>query len=225
MKINLSASWQDILGSELNSLYFQQLHNELNDIAISWSIVLPGEEEIFNAYNSVDIDDVRVVILGQDPYHGLWQAHWFSFSVRDWVKIPPSLKNIYKEIQYNVWGEIPETWDISMWASQWVFLLNSILTVTYKLPASHRKIGWEKFTDATIKAISDTQGWVVFMLWWNYAKSKTTLIDESKHLILQAPHPSPLSAYTGFFWCKHFIKANDYLKKQWYKQIKWLANK
>lgn len=177
-----------------------------------WETIYPQWSEIFTAFNETPFPDVKVIILGQDPYHGVWQAHWLSFSVQEWVKTPPSLKNIYKEIASDTWIQTADRSGNLLWrAKQWVLLLNAILTVTAKKPASHHWLWWEKFTDTVISLISDMKQWCVFLLRWKFAQSKSTLIDASKHYILKAPHPSPFSAHTWFFWCKHFSKTNEYL--------------
>jgi uracil-DNA glycosylase len=164
---------------------------------------------------------VRVVILGQDPYHGAHQAHGLSFSVPDGVKVPPSLKNIYKELHDDVGKDIPQVGNLEHWAKQGVLLLNATLTVRAGQPGSHQNKGWEQFTDAVIRKLSDDREHLVFMLWGNYAKAKGEHIDRTKHLVLEAAHPSPYSAHSGFFGCKHFSKANAYLKKNGLDPVQW----
>jgi len=225
MVINIHPSREKILGSELQKDYFLDIQENLEEIKTSGATIFPKTENIFAAYNMTPFDDVSVVILGQDPYHGEGQAHGLSFSVPDGVKIPPSLRNIFKEIQSDCGGEMPDSGNLTYLAKQWVFLLNSILTVTAHQGASHRKIWREQFTDATISALSTHHSWLVFMLRWSFAKSKTSLINQQKHVILQAPHPSPLSAYTWFTWCKHFSQANQWLADHGKTPLDRLANK
>lgn len=184
--------------------------------------VYPDPKDIFNAFNLTPFDKVKVVILGQDPYHGEGQAHGLSFSVKDGVKLPPSLKNIYKEIETDL--EIKKDFsngNLESWAKQGVLLLNAVMTVVSGTPSSHKDKGWEEFTDFVIKKISDGREGVVFMLWGNFAKSKKNLIDENKHLILESVHPSPFSAHDGFFGCKHFSLCNKYLRENKKEEIKW----
>jgi uracil-DNA glycosylase len=182
--------------------------------------VYPAGGLIFNAFDTTPFQDVKVVILGQDPYHNPGEAMGLSFSVPQGIKTPPSLQNIYKEINADLALSIPTHGDLTSWAEQGVFLLNAILTVEKNLPASHQKIGWQFFTDAIIKKLSTERAGIVFMLWGNFAKKKKELIDTSKHLVLEAAHPSPLAG-GAFFGCKHFSQANDYLKKNGAKTIDW----
>ena len=184
--------------------------------------VFPKHEDVFRAFELTPFSKVRVVILGQDPYHNDGQAHGLSFSVPTGVALPPSLKNIYKEIESDLGIKKDFTnGNLESWAEQGVFLLNAMLSVVAHTPASHQKIGWEAFTDYVIKTISDKQEHVVFMLWGNFARSKKGLIDTNKHLVLESPHPSPFSAYTGFFGCKHFSQCNTYLELYGHKGIDW----
>ena len=177
---------------------------------------------IFNAFNMLPLDEVKVVILGQDPYHGAGEAHGLSFSVPRGIKIPPSLRNIYKELESDIAGfKAPKHGCLEAWVKQGVFLLNAFLTVVEKTPKSHEKIGWEKFTDAVIKKISDEREGVVFMLWGGFAKKKAELIDKTKHLVLEGAHPSPLAG-NAFQGCKHFSQANDYLKSKGASTIDWI---
>lgn len=184
--------------------------------------VFPNPQDIFRAFSLTPFSQVKVVILGQDPYHDDGQACGLCFSVPDGVAVPPSLKNIYKEIEsdYGVKKDFTKG-NLTSWAQQGVLLLNAILTVVAHTSASHRGKGWEEFTDGVIKTISDKHNHVVFLLWGNYAKSKKVLIDENKHLVLEASHPSPFSAHSGFFGCKHFSKCNQYLKKHGKGEILW----
>jgi uracil-DNA glycosylase len=182
-------------------------------------ICYPPQSDILRAFDLTPINNVHVVILGQDPYHGPGQANGLAFSVHAGQKAPPSLRNILKEVWDDV-GGMPWV-DLSRWAEQGVFLLNAVLTVEEKMPGSHGKYGWEAFTDEVIRTISEYQPHVVFMLWGNYAQKKEALIDTTKHLVLKAPHPSPLSAYQGFFGCKHFSQANAFLEGKGLNAVKW----
>jgi uracil-DNA glycosylase len=183
------------------------------------SVCYPSKADVFRAFELTQLRDIRVVILGQDPYHGAGQANGLAFSVHAGQKAPPSLRNILKEVWDDA-GGMPWV-DLTRWAEQGVFLLNAVLTVEEKKPGSHSNFGWEAFTDEVIRTISQQQPHVVFMLWGNYAQKKTTLIDSTKHLVLQAPHPSPLSAYQGFFGCKHFSQANAFLEGRGLNAVKW----
>ncbi len=213
-------TWATVLASELEQSYYQSLLRRVNE-AYQTQTVFPPQHELFAAFTYCPLPATKVVILGQDPYHGEGQAHGLAFSVPEGVKIPPSLKNIYKELSSDL-GLPPKTsGNLLPWAKQGVLLLNATLTVTQGQPGSHHEFGWEIFTDTVIKTISKQKEHVVFMLWGKYAAAKAGLIDETKHLILTAPHPSPLSAYTGFFGCKHFSKANLYLKQQSLPTITW----
>jgi len=214
--IQLSPAWKQVIWSEFNKQYFKDIQDFLVSEKDSGKIIYPDNKNIFNALNITDFNDIKVVILGQDPYHWTWQAHGLSFSVQDWVKIPPSLRNIHKEI----WVE-RKSGNLTSWAEQWVLLLNAILTVEAWQPASHSKIWWWKFTDEIIRQISLKREWVIFLLWWAFAQQKKELIDSDKHLILTAPHPSPFSAYKWFFWCWHFTQLNEYLKNKWEEEIEW----
>jgi uracil-DNA glycosylase len=181
--------------------------------------VYPKWSDIFNAFNLTPFDKVRVVILGQDPYHGEWEAHGLCFSVQDWVKLPPSLKNIFKELSTDIGMPIPNKWNLTHRAEQWVFLLNASLTVMKDTPNSHKDIWWHTFTDAVIKSISDKKDGVIFLLRWAFAQKKKELIDTSRHTVLEAPHPSPFSVHKWFFWCKHFSKVNEILQSTWSQPI------
>ena len=183
--------------------------------------IYPRGSDIFNAFNFTPFEKIKVVILGQDPYHGNGQAHGLSFSVPDGVKKPPSLKNIFKELAEDLQIPIAETGNLTSWAKQGVLLLNATLTVRSKKAGSHQKKGWEKFTDAIIQKISTEKKGVIFLLWGRFAQDKVKLIDKNKHQILTAPHPSPFSAYSGFFGCKHFSKTNAILKEQGLIEINW----
>lgn len=222
MTVQIDPSWHNLLADEFEKPYFKEIKQSLVEKRAAWEQIFPPAWLIFNAFNTTPVEDVKIVVLWQDPYHGEGQAMWLSFSVPKWVKQPPSLKNIYKEIIAEMGWEAPDHGDLSARSRQWVFLLNAILTVTAHKPASHKKIWREQFTDAVIKKISDSREWVIFMLRWNFAKSKKVLIDPVKHHILEAPHPSPFSAYSWFFGCNHFKKANKLLKKMWHEPINWL---
>lgn len=222
MNIQLEDSWKEILSEECKKLYFSDIKSFLVSEIQAWKTLYPHPKNIFRALDICPFQDVKVVILGQDPYHGVGQAHGLSFSVQDGVKIPPSLKNIYKELQLEYPEfQVPESWNLTHWAHQGVLLLNSILTVEASQPASHSKIGWEQFTDSIISKLSWERENIIFLLWGNFARSKKTLIDTSKHFILEAPHPSPFSARTWFFGCGHFKKVNEILKEKWEKEIIW----
>jgi uracil-DNA glycosylase len=220
MQTSLEPSWQKALAREMAKPYYQTLTNDVTT-AYRNTAVFPAQELIFAAFDHCPFSAVRVVILGQDPYHGENQAHGLSFSVPDGVKIPPSLNNIYKELVSDLGGLRPVTGDLTSWAKQGVLLLNATLTVLSGKPGSHKKLGWTEFTDAVITNISNQKENVVFILWGKEAQAKIALIDTNKHLVLAAPHPSPLSAYTGFFGSKPFSKTNDYLKQHHLPTIAW----
>lgn len=222
MDIKIAESWKKLLAEEFSKDYFKQLLTEVKaDYLLNDPPIYPPAKLIFNAFELCPFDRVKVVILGQDPYHGPGQAHGLSFSVQDGVKTPPSLQNIYKEIASDLNKEIPESGNLEHWAKQGVLLLNATLTVKRSQPGSHQGKGWEAFTDSVIKKVSEEKEHVVFLLWGNFARSKASLIDSSKHLILEAPHPSPFSAHSGFFGCKHFSKTNEYLLKHSLPEINW----
>lgn len=218
--VQIDPSRKEALSSEFIKDYFLAIKQKLVEEKKQYTIY-PSWNLIFNAFNTTPFDHVKVVILGQDPYHGAGQAMGLSFSVPQWVPLPPSLKNIYQEIHADIWLSIPKTGDLTPWAEQGVLLLNAILTVRANQPASHQQLGWQQFTDSVIKAISDQREHVVFMLRGNFAKWKKTLIDTSKHLVLEAPHPSPFSVHSGFFGCKHFSQANEYLEAHGQEPIDW----
>ncbi|MCX7728843.1 MAG: uracil-DNA glycosylase, partial [Bacteroidia bacterium] len=205
----IDISWKTVLLNEFNKDYFVALKKFLIEEKSKYVIYPPGNR-IFAAYNYTPFDKVKVVILGQDPYHNPGEANGLCFSVNDGVKFPPSLQNIFKELKDDIGCEMPKSGNLEKWALQGVFLLNTSLTVRKNQPGSHRNIGWEQFTDATIRVISEKKEHVVFMLWGKWAMGKIDLIDKHKHLILTASHPSPL-ARTGFLGCRHFSKANEYL--------------
>lgn len=223
--IKLEQSWLDYLRTEFDQPYMQELRSFLKAEKDAGHSVYPQGSEIFNALNSTTFDRVRVVILGQDPYHGEGQAHGLSFSVRKGVPLPPSLKNIYKELEAEYGLTMPRMGDLTSWAQQGVLLLNATLTVRQSLAGSHQNKGWERFTDTVIRLVNDHHDHVVFMLWGSYAQKKGAFIDRARHLVLQAPHPSPLSAHRGFLGCGHFQQANDYLTRAGRQPINWLSIK
>ncbi|HZJ73742.1 MAG TPA: uracil-DNA glycosylase [Perlabentimonas sp.] len=214
-------SWELVLGNEFQKEYFIKLKEFLLAENQQYD-VYPSTNQIFNAFNSTPFQKVKVVILGQDPYHGDGQAHGLSFSVPKGVKQPPSLVNIFKEVSTDIGGEIPLHGNLSHWAQQGVLLLNATLTVRAHQAGSHQNRGWERFTDAAIEAISKYRSNTVFMLWGAYAQAKEKLIDTNRHYVLKAPHPSPLSAYRGFLGCKHFSQANSYLEEKADTGINWV---
>jgi len=218
--IQIEDSWKELLADEFESGYFAALKTFLIEEKQKYEVFPPGSL-IFSAFNLTPVDKVKVVIVGQDPYHGKGQAHGLCFSVQRGIKPPPSLVNIFKELQDDIGIAIPSHGCLDSWAKQGVLLLNATLTVRANTPRSHFGKGWEKFTDAAIKLLSDKRNNLVFFLWGNDAKAKETLIDSKKHLILKAAHPSPFSAYNGFLGCKHFSKANQYLVQHGYEPVDW----
>lgn len=221
MDVKIEESWKDILKDEFGKPYFQSIVLHLKTERQQGKTIYPPGGLIFNAFNTTPIDKVKVVILGQDPYHGPNQAHGLCFSVQAGVPPPPSLVNIFKELQEDLGIRIPNHGNLTQWAEQGVFLLNASLTVRAGEPMSHAKIGWATFTDTVIKRISEERPHVVFLLWGKFAQEKKILIDEGKHCILKAAHPSPLSAHAGFFGCKHFSKANAYLISKGIDPVDW----
>ena len=219
--IQIENTWKTALHDEFDKPYFSELKRFLAAEKDAGKIIYPPGSLIFNAFNSTPFDKVRVIILGQDPYHGAGQAHGLCFSVQHGVKPPPSLVNIYKELKENVAFEIPNHGYLQKWTEQGVFLLNAILTVEANQPASHQKHGWEEFTNATIEKLSKERNGLIFLLWGNFAQQKAALIDENKHTILKAAHPSPFSAHNGFFGCRHFAKVNEILKARGEAEIDW----
>ena len=219
----IEEGWKKALAEDFGAEYMKELKKKLAEELKSGVIIYPPPKQIFNAFNLTPFDKVKVVILGQDPYHGRGQAHGLSFSVPNGVTPPPSLVNIFKEIESDLAVKPPKTknGNLESWAKQGVLLLNAILTVRANSPASHRNLGWEKLTNAAIKALSDKREHIVFLLWGKFAQEKERLIDTSKHLVLKAPHPSPYSANSGFFGCRHFSKTNDYLIKTDQMPIEW----
>lgn len=219
--IKLEASWKKVLRNEFDQEYMKSLRAFLKEEIKNKKIIHPKPQEYFAAFEHTPIDQVQVVILGQDPYHGPGQAHGLCFSVREKVPPPPSLKNIFKELHRDLGIPIPNHGCLSSWAAQGVLLLNSVLTVEDGLAASHRNRGWETFTDRVIAVLNQQTRPLAFLLWGSYAQKKGEIIDRKKHLVLESVHPSPLSAHRGFLGCGHFSKANDFLKKQGRAPIDW----
>jgi uracil-DNA glycosylase len=220
MPVNIHASWKNALEDEFSKPYFKELTDFVRSEYKS-KTVYPPAGLIFNAFDSCPFDQVKVVIIGQDPYHGSGQAHGLCFSVQEGVRTPPSLHNIYKELKQDIGKEIPSHGNLQHWADQGVLMLNATLTVLAGQAGSHQKKGWEQFTDAAIQKLSDEREGLVFLLWGNYAKQKGSVIDRSKHHVLESAHPSPFSAHSGFFGGKHFSKTNDYLLSRLEVPIEW----
>lgn len=219
-EVKLELSWKKELREEFEKSYFKELSQFVRNEYLTHT-VYPPPKDVFRAFDLCPFEDVKVVIIGQDPYHGAHQANGLCFAVHEGLRIPPSLQNIFKEITTDT-GVLPEqNGDLSRWARQGVLLLNATLTVRAHTPGSHQHKGWEEFTDAAIKKVSEDKERVVFLLWGNYAKQKGAVIDRTKHCVLEAQHPSPFSAHNGFFGCKHFTKANTYLREQGLREIDW----
>tara|TARA_R110002167_G_scaffold10192_6_gene46924 strand:- start:226 stop:885 length:660 start_codon:yes stop_codon:yes gene_type:complete len=215
-------TWEDLLGQEKQLPYFQRMLQFVESERAAGKTIYPPSQDVFNAFNLTKLDNVKVVILGQDPYHGPNQAHGLCFSVLPKIKTPPSLVNIYKELATEIPDFIiPQHGFLQSWAEQGVLLLNTVLTVEQGQAHSHAKIGWERFTDTVIQQLSDHCNGLVFLLWGSHAQKKGAVIDTKKHHLLSAPHPSPLSAYRGFLGCKHFTQTNDLLKLQNKSPINW----
>lgn len=217
----LDPSWQAVIGEELKKPYMQSLRDFLKHEKVSGKTIFPPSPLIFNAFNHTPFDKVRVVIIGQDPYHGPGQAHGLSFSVPNGVALPPSLLNIFKEIESDLGIKMSKNGDLTAWADQGVLLLNATLTVEMANAGSHQNRGWEAFTDAAIAALNQHREGLVFVLWGSYAQRKGAMIDSKKHLVLQSPHPSPLSAHRGFFGNHQFSTINNYLKQHGQVPINW----
>jgi uracil-DNA glycosylase len=217
----ISPDWRGALENETEKTYFQKLSLFLKTQKSAGQTVYPEEGDIYNALKLTPLSRVKIVILGQDPYHGAGQAHGLAFSVREGVKLPPSLKNIYKEIESEYGRKMPATGDLTGWAEQGVLLLNATLTVLEGAAGSHQKQGWEQFTDAIVHKVAALEKPVVFMLWGSHAQKKASFVDREKHLVLETVHPSPLSAHRGFFGCGHFKKANDYLEANGVEPVDW----
>lgn len=220
MDVKIASSWKSRLSGEFQKPYFQNLTNFIRQEYATHTVYPPGKE-IFRAFDACDFDNVKVVIIGQDPYHGPGQANGLCFSVRDGMKMPPSLVNIFKEIRQDLGKPIPASGDLERWAVQGVLLLNATLTVRASSPGSHQNKGWETFTDEVIRQLATTRTNVVYLLWGAYAQKKGELIDRNNNLVLMSPHPSPFSADRGFFGCRHFSKANAYLKSKGKDEIDW----
>lgn len=220
-KLELKESWQRVIGDEFDKPYMQQLQTFLTLECSAGKTIFPASNEIFNALNTTAFDNVKVVILGQDPYHGNHQAHGLSFSVPAGVAVPPSLRNIYKELQRSMGVSTPSHGCLVTWAEQGVLLLNATLTVEQACAGSHQKKGWEIFTDNIIFQLASRRENIVFILWGAYAQKKGKLLDAKKHCVLVSSHPSPLSAHRGFMGNDHFVKANDYLQKNGQVAIDW----
>ncbi|HEV7780494.1 MAG TPA: uracil-DNA glycosylase [Chitinophagaceae bacterium] len=221
MDVKIEDSWKSVLKDEFNKPYFQQIPLHIKTEKSQGKVIYPPGSQIFNAFNTTPFDKVKAVILGQDPYHGKGQAHGLCFSVPYGVAPPPSLVNIFKELESDTGVPIPQHGNLTHWAEQGVFLLNASLTVRAGEPMSHAKIGWAEFTNTVIKKIADLKKNVVFILWGKFAQEKTVLIDQSKHLVLRSVHPSPLSVHAGFYGCKHFSKTNEYLVSKGIDPIDW----
>ena len=218
--VKIEDSWKVALQDEFSKSYFKDLSLFVRR-EYEASVVYPSPKNIFRAFDLCPFEKVKVVIIGQDPYHGPRQANGLCFAVNEDVALPPSLKNIFKEIKDDIGISPEQNGDLSRWAKQGVLLLNATLTVSANSPGSHQNKGWEEFTDSVIEKLSNEKEGLVFILWGNYAKKKGEKIDRKKHLVLEAQHPSPFSAYNGFFGCKHFSKANKYLKEKGVGEIDW----
>lgn len=219
--VDIESSWRKALKEEFEKPYFIELTSFVKEEYLSKRI-FPHPKNVFNAFTQTPFATVKVVILGQDPYHGDYQAHGLSFSVTDGVRVPPSLRNIYKEIESDI-GTVPDTasGDLTRWGTQGVLLLNATLTVEKGKPGSHQGHGWEQFTDTVIQTLSDQKDHLVFILWGNYARAKGAKIDRTMHLVIESAHPSPFSAHTGFFGSKPFSKTNEYLRAHGIEEIEW----
>ncbi len=216
----IEESWKNVLSDQFNASYFAQLKEFLVQEKSHYTIFPPGSQ-IFNAFNFTPFDKVKVVLLGQDPYHGPGQAHGLCFSVAEGIAKPPSLQNILKELNSDLGFSVPASGNLEKWAKQGVLMLNATLTVRAHQAGSHQNKGWEIFTDAAIKVLAQQREHLVFILWGNYAQAKASLIDGSRHLILKTVHPSPMSVTRGFYGCKHFSKTNEYLRKHGIEEIDW----
>lgn len=218
--VKFGNDWDDVLRDQVQAPYFQNIIKQLN-VEYRKSQCFPPPRLVFNALRSTAYREVRAVILGQDPYHGDGQAHGLCFSVRQGVDVPPSLQNIYKEIHADLGLDIPSHGELTDWTGQGVLLLNTVLSVRAHAPMSHAGLGWQTFTDAVIARLNEREQPIVFLLWGSPARAKKTLITNPRHLILEAPHPSPLSAHRGFFGCRHFSKCNAFLREQGMPEIDW----
>lgn len=218
--VNIEDSWYQLLKNEFQKEYFQSLTQFVKKEYTNYT-VYPKGKDIFNAFDLCPFDDVKVVILGQDPYHGPNQAHGLSFSVQKGIALPPSLRNIYKELEADLGERYTNDGDLTPWSQQGVLLLNATLTVRKKSPGSHQNKGWEEFTDEVIRQVNEQKEHVVFILWGAYAQKKGHFVNQHKHLVIKSPHPSPFSAHKGFFGSRPFSKANDYLKSKGKKIVQW----
>lgn len=221
MDVKIEPSWKEVLANEFSKDYFVKLTQFVKEEYSGETPIYPPAKLIFNAFDKCPFDKVKVVILGQDPYHGVGQAHGLCFSVNKGIPFPPSLLNIFKEIESDMGTPIPEDGDLTRWSEQGVLLLNATLTVRAAQAGSHQRRGWEEFTDAAIRELASRRDGIVFILWGSYAQKKGAFIDRDKHLVLTSPHPSPLSAYQGFFGNHHFSTANRYLREQGKSEIIW----
>lgn len=221
MDVKIESSWKKALKKEFNQSYFQNIVAHLKTEKLQGKTIYPRGGDLFRAFNTTSLDKVKLVIIGQDPYHGAGQAHGLSFSVQKGIAPPPSLLNIFKELKEDVGIDMPYHGDLTHWAEQGVFLLNASLSVRAGEPMSHSKIGWVQFTDQVIRTLSDQKQSIVFLLWGKFAQEKILLIDQKKHLVLKAAHPSPLSAHAGFLGCRHFSKANQWLMSKGMDPIDW----
>lgn len=221
MDVRIDASWKEVLQKEFEKDYFTKLTSFVREEYAGTTPIYPPAKLIFNAFDHCPFNEVKVVILGQDPYHGVGQANGLCFSVNKGVAFPPSLMNIFKEIQSDLGTPIPQDGDLTRWSDQGVLLLNTTLTVRASQAGSHQKRGWEEFTDAAIRELAERRENIVFILWGSYAQKKGAFIDRNRHLVLTSPHPSPLSAYQGFFGNHHFSRANRYLAEHGKKEIIW----
>ena len=225
MEVRIEQGWKELLREEFKKEYFKYIVTWLKTEKLSGATIYPPGSLIFNAFEQTPLDQLKVVIIGQDPYHGPGQAHGLSFSVPDGVKPPPSLQNIFKEIETDLGLRMPSNYgNLTYWAKQGVLLLNASLTVRANEPMSHAKIGWMEFTDAVIRKVSEEKSNIIFLLWGKFAQEKQPLIDETKHFVLKAAHPSPFSADKGFFGCRHFSKVNELLVKNGKDPIDWKLN-
>lgn len=220
MNVTINKSWKQRLNSEFEKPYFGQLVDFVKSEYSHHKVYPPGKK-IFNAFDHCPFEETRVVIIGQDPYHGVGQANGLCFSVSDGIRIPPSLVNVFKEISSDLGKPIPSTGNLERWADQGVLLLNATLTVRASSPGSHQNKGWEEFTDAAIRVLNEEKENLVFMLWGSYAQKKGAIIDRGKHLVLESAHPSPFAAHRGFFGNKHFSKCNAYLEEKGLKPVDW----
>lgn len=224
MTVDIEESRKNILNDEFSKPYFPKIKEFLQWEINAWYTIYPKGKDIFNAFNLTPFDQVKVVILWQDPYHWEGEAHGLSFSVPAWIKIPPSLRNIFKELKSDLNIDPSESGNLEKWAKQWVLLLNAGLTVRKDTPNSHKDAWWHIFTDAVIKKLSDEKEGLVFILWWAFAQQKEALIDKDKHFIIKSAHPSPFSADRGFFWSRPFSTCNEMLESIWREPIDWDLN-